>query len=181
MAAAKKLGALIMGFIHSVKNEKVRWQQEKHQEIAALHRSKALAKQALKAELAEKALEREHEISLLKQRYGTELVKLKARCEQDLKDYKHYLAAIDRLKVDIQKTYAPMPEAIALIIHHHAKQLLNRMWEAEDLQEKLKCERDLMRFIGAVHEDTWQFPAQAERGDSPRLPRRTMELIRQSS
>jgi hypothetical protein len=79
---------------------------------------------------------------------------LKIQCKQDLKDYQQYLASLDKLKLSLRENFAHLPEAVAFTIHHHAKQLLNRMWDAQDLQEKLKVEMQLIQFMTAVHEDS---------------------------
>jgi hypothetical protein len=69
-----------------------------------------------------------------------------------------------------------MPEAVAFTIHHHAKCLLNKMWEADDFEQKMRYEMQLIRFMGAVHEDSRLYLEGAATGN---LPERTLNLIQQ--
>jgi len=99
---------------------------------------------------------------------------VKTQCQQDLKDYQQYLQSLDRLKESLRNSYAHLPEAVAYTIHHHAKQLLNRMWEAEDTQQKMKYEVQLLQFMTAVHEDS-QLSLQDDTRET--LPKKSLAFI----
>jgi len=98
----------------------------------------------------------------------------KTRCKQDIKDYKQYLAALDQLKRSIQASYTHLPEAVAFTIHHHAKHLLNQMWEAEDFEQKMHHEIQLINFMTTVHEDA---RLHLDGASTEKLPERTLSLI----
>ena len=98
----------------------------------------------------------------------------KLKNEAFIKDYKQYLSSLDQLKQSIQLSYAHLPIAVAYTIHHHAKQLLNKMWEAEDLETKLHFEMQLLQFMTTVHEDA---RLSLEQSSEQNLPKNTLNLI----
>jgi ABC-type Zn uptake system ZnuABC Zn-binding protein ZnuA len=98
----------------------------------------------------------------------------KTRCRQDVEDYKQYLASLDQLKQSIRNSYTHLPESVAFTIHHHAKYLLHKMWEAEEFEEKMRHEMQLIQFMTAVHEDARQY---LEGASAEQLPQKTLSLI----
>jgi hypothetical protein len=86
------------------------------------------------------------------------------------------LTSLDQLKRSIQASYAHLPEALAFTIHHHAKHLLNQMWEAEDFEQKMRHELRLIQFMTTVNEDARQH---LESENTGKLPERTLSLIQQ--
>jgi len=164
----------LLGFLRQSRDENLQWRLSRHTDIADLRAAQAMAEQALIAELKKQAQQLEHELSVNKTRNSNELAMIKIRCKQDLKDYQQYLQSLDKLKESLGNSYAHLPEAVAFTIHHHAKQLLNRMWEAEDNQEKIKIEMQLLLFMTAVHEDS---QSSLQRADGEALPKKALEFI----
>ncbi len=159
---------------YSFKDEKLKWQQANQGSQTALKHQLLLTEKALAAELRKKSVQLEHDISLLKTRQDAELSMFKIKCKQDVKDYKQYLASLDQLKLSIQASYTHLPEAVAFTIHHHAKYLLNKMWEAEDVEQKMHHERELIRFMTTVHDDARSY---LEGGTTASLPEKTLNLM----
>jgi len=166
----------IIKLFHSVKDQNLKWQLANQGDQTQLKHARVLAEKALEAELKKKSVQLEHDISLLRTRHDAELSMFKTKCKQDVKDYKQYLAALDQLKSSIQASYTHLPEAVAFTIHHHAKYLLNKMWEAEDFEQKMQHEMQLIRFMTTVHEDA---RLHLEGETTENLPERTLSLIQQ--
>ncbi len=164
----------IVNLFHSVKDENLKWHLANHSDQIKLKHARVLAEKALEAELKKKSVRLEHDISLLKTKHDAELSMFKTQCKQDVKDYKQYLASLDQLKSSIQASYTHLPEAVAFTIHHHAKYLLNQMWEAEDFERKMHHEMQLIRFMTTVHEDA---RLHLEGATTEKLPERTLNLI----
>jgi len=164
----------IIKLFHSVKDQNLKWHLANQGDQAKLKHGRVLAEKALEAELKKKSVQLEHDISLLRTKHDAELSMFKTKCRQDVKDYKQYLAALDQLKASIQASYTHLPEAVAFTIHHHAKYLLNKMWEAEDFEQKMQHEMQLIRFMTTVHEDA-RLHLEGETTDN--LPERTLNLI----
>lgn len=163
-----------MDLIQTVKDKKLRWLADNQEQQLRLKHARKLAEKDLSAELKQKSVYLAHEIELLKTRQSTELSILKQRCREDLKDYSQYLAALKHLKQDIQANFPQVPEVIALTIHHHAKTLLNNMWETTDINEKLQLENQLIQFMATVHEEAG-LDLNGKLANS--LPEKTLRLI----
>jgi len=166
----------LIKLFHSVKDQNLKWQLANQGDQTKLKHARVLAEKALEAELKKKSVQLEHDISLLRTKHDAELSMFKTKCRQDVKDYKQYLAALDQLKSSIQSSYTHLPEAVAFTIHHHAKYLLNKMWEAEDFEQKMQHEMRLIRFMTTVHEDA---RLHLEGATTDNLPERTLNLIEQ--
>ncbi|MDP2903996.1 MAG: hypothetical protein Q8N96_12980 [Methylovulum sp.] len=166
----------LVNLFQSVKDENLRWQTANHDQQAKLKHAQQLAEKNLAGELKKKSVQLEHDIALLRAKNDAELAMLKTKCKQDIEDYKQYLAALDQLKLSIQTSYTHLPEAVAFTIHHHAKHLLNNMWEADDFEEKMHCEMRLINFMTAVHDDAC-LPLEGDR--CKKLPEKTLELLQQ--
>lgn len=166
----------VVSLFHSVRDEDLKWQQANQHGLAKLKHDRVLAEKALEAELKKRSVQLEHDISLLKTKHDAELSMFKTKCKQDVKDYKQYLDALDQLKSSIQSSYTHLPEAVAFAIHHHAKYLLNRMWEADDFEQKMQLEMQLIQFMTTVHEDARSY---LEGAATESLPEKTLSLIRQ--
>lgn len=154
MSLISGLCGRFLSLVRRSRDEQLQWHLSRQDTVAELRQAKALAEQALVAQLRKQAQQLAHELAIAKTRNSNELAMVKTQCQQDLKDYQQYLQALDRLKESLRNSYLHMPEAVAFTIHHHAKQLLNRMWDAQDNQEKMKIELQLLQFMTAVHEDS---------------------------
>ncbi|PPD33298.1 MAG: hypothetical protein CTY19_08390 [Methylomonas sp.] len=174
MSVIKRWLTASLRFLRNSRDEALSWQLTRQQDVAALRESKKLAEQALVAQMKKQAQLLAHELSLNEAKNSNELAMLKIQCKQDLKDYQQYLASLDKLKSSLRDNFAHLPEAVAFTIHHHAKQLLNRLWEAEDLQEKLKVEMQLIQLMTAAHEDSVNALSSDMRAT---LPQKTLAFI----
>ncbi len=174
MIILKRWAYRLVRFFYKLKDENLKWQVVNQEQLLKLKHERALAEKTLEIELKNKSVLLAHEISLLETKNGAELEMLKTQCKQDIKDYKQYLSSLDQLKYSIQQSYAHLPIAVAYTIHHHAKQLLNKMWEAEDLETKLHFEMQLLQFMTTVHEDA---RLSLEQSSEQNLPKNTLNLI----
>ncbi|MDD1621477.1 MAG: hypothetical protein LUQ11_08340 [Methylococcaceae bacterium] len=163
-----------LAFLRRSRDENLRWQLSRQDDVAELRQARALAEQALLAQLKKQTQQLAHELEVNKARNNTELAMVKTQCKQDLKDYQQYLQSLDRLKESLRNSYAHLPEAVAFTIHHHAKQLLNQMWETQEPQEKMKVEMQLLQFMTAVHEDS---QASLQSSGNEALPQKALAII----
>jgi hypothetical protein len=167
----------LIDLFYAAKDKKLHWRQKNQQRQIDLKNQQITAERAFEAELKKKGAELEHKIALLKTKHAAELSMFRTRCKQDIRDYKQYLAALDKLKLSIRNSYAHLPESVAFTIHHHAKFLLHRMWEAEDLETKIQLELQLIKLMSTVHEDARLY---LENNASSNLPEKTLNLIQNS-
>jgi hypothetical protein len=168
----------ILSIFHNAKAENLNWQQQNQERQLQLRHAQILAEKELEAELKKRSVQLAHEIELLSTENEAQLAMLKTKCQQEIKDYKQYLNSLEQLKISIQKSYTHLPEAVAFTIHHHAKQLLNQMWDAEDFQQKMQLEMQLINFMTTVHEESRLF---LEGNKAENLPEKTLALIHNHS
>ena len=171
------MAVAIVDAFHLVKDKNLHWQQINNEQLQDLKWAKVFAEKNLQTELKKRSVQLEHELSLLKTKNDAELAMLKTKCQQDVKDYKQYLESLDQLKQSIKSSYTHLPEAFAFTIHHHAKHLLNQMWEAENFEQKMYHEIQLINFMTTVHEDARLYLAGE---NTEKLPEKTLNLIDQS-
>ena len=164
----------LLNLFHAVKDENLNWQQLNQEQQLQLRHDRILASKALEADLKKKSVELEHHIDLIRTKNAADLAMFKTKCNQDIKDYKQYLASLEQLKKSIQLSYTHLPEAVAFTIHHHAKHLLNQMWDAKDFEHKMRHEMHLINFMTTVHEDARRY---LEGENTDQLPTRTLNLI----
>jgi hypothetical protein len=178
MSDIKKRLLEFLGLVNVVKSHNLDWQVNNQAQLLDLSKQKALAKKQLTIELTKKNAELAHDLELLKARQAAQLTLLKTRCAEDIKDYREYLIALEQLKTLTKNSFSYLPEPIALTIYHHAKTLLNQMWEADDFDEKIKLEAELLKFLTTVTEE-------AQVCDRPTtaksLPENTLKLIKSDS
>jgi hypothetical protein len=176
MTTLKNRVVALLKLFYLVKDENLKWKTANQNQQFRLKHARVLAEKTLEAELKRRSVQLEHEITLLRTKNDAELSMFKTRCKQDIKDYKQYLASLDQLKRSIQASYTHLPEAVAFTIHHHAKHLLNQMWEAENFEQKMQHEIRLINFMTTVHEDA---RLHLEGATAEKLPERTLGLIQQ--
>ncbi len=168
------IGDRLTGWVRRLRQEN-RWhRRQREADLLVLKRRQAEVELELEAERRRRLMALEFELERLKRRQQLELTQLERKLEQDLKDYERYLAAVDRLQEQLRQSFSHAPEVIVLTIHHHAKQLLDKMWEAEDLNLRIERERELVKFLTTVYEDTIQAQSEETR---LLLPRRALRLM----
>lgn len=175
MSRLRKWTGELTACLQTVKSRSLRWQLRTHADRMRLKTARALAEQELAGKLKKQQLALERELALLKTQHKAELARLRIKNKQELKDYREYLASLDQLKAAIVGQYRHQPEALAFTIHHHAKQLLNQMWEAEDLQQKISSELQLIRFMSSIHDDIQAVSNTC--ADAEALPVKTLALL----
>jgi hypothetical protein len=168
----------LINLYHELKAKNLAWKAAHQPEQLAVIQERKIAEQALSEELAIKNAQLKHEIYMLKTRQKTELSILKTRSKADLKDYRQYLQALEQLKLNLKTSYAHLPDALVFTIHHHAKNLLNTMWEAENPAEKMLLESQLIQFMATVHEEIRCAEPKSTVGN---MPSNTLKLIKQQT
>jgi len=174
MALLERALLALQSLLQTAQTEDLKWKQQHQAEQLALKHAQILAEKQLEIELQKKTAQLAHEMALLATEYDAQLLILKTKYQQEVKDYKQYLQSLEQLKVSIQKSYRHLPVAVAFTIHHHAKQLLNQMWETDDFQAKLGLEMQLLQFMTTVHEESRLYLAGETKNT---LPEKTLALI----
>lgn len=175
MSKIKTWLAGLLKLAHAASDEHLEWRLARHGRQSELTSLQALHDHDLAAQLQIKATQLTHELALLKTEQNAQLMMLETRCKQDIQDYKAYLEALAQLKQTIQNSYPQLPAAITYTIHHHAKQLLNKMWEETDFQKKIQLESELVQLMAAINEDSRH--CFEKNTDKPLLPAKTLDFL----
>jgi hypothetical protein len=153
MAFIKQWTQGVMTFVYALLEQHLNWQTQTQEQRQHYKKNKRMVEKDLEALLKKRQLILEHELNLITSQNQSELALLKIKHKQDIKDYRDYLKALDQLKNKIRDHYQHLPEAMIFTIHHHAKNLLNKMWETDDLHEKMNNEQQFIAFMTALHND----------------------------
>jgi seryl-tRNA synthetase len=171
MSISSDFGDFLMNFINSVRTANLEWKKEKLAEILELKKRR----ESLSGELKKMEAALKIEIEKINIQGQADIRMLKDKCDQDVRDYKQFLDAIDDLKERIQRSYSNIPLPLVLTIHRHAKILLNNMWDQDNIEQRNAMERKMIMFLEAVYEDTAYLPGDTKNG----LPIKTITLIHQ--
>lgn len=165
-----------LDLFHTIRQQNLRWQLQTHAEKMQLRTARAMSEKNLHNQLTMQQQILENELALLKSAHKSNMAMLRIKNKQAIRDYREYLAALDRLKTAITDKYRHLPEPLAFTIHYHAKQLLDEMWEAEELQHKISHEILLIQFMTSINDDIHD--SADKHDDSNPLPLKTLALLK---
>ena len=158
MSIGENLGSFIAGFINSLKQESLEWKKNNQMEIDRLKNESKLSD-----------LELDHKIEKMKIIYSHELEKVELAENNKVKRFKDFLGTLDELRDQMVEKYKEMPKATALIIHHHATELLTDAWHSEEIKERITHHQDFLDLMLYITEDL--------SNPKNKLPEKTIEKI----
>ncbi|MCI0668466.1 MAG: hypothetical protein L0Y43_10480 [Methylococcaceae bacterium] len=163
MIKSVHFSAWLMRLIRTVDPEDTEWHRNKINEIAALKKQKRINDAQI-----------EQDLEMLKIQFTEELARTREKETRITQDYKEFLDTIDDMKMQIVETFPEMPKALALLIHQHAKRLIDDMWNNSDERAQQMYRAKLAEFLKVVFDDTSQTVFE---DNKPRIPERTLKLI----
>lgn len=166
MSSGYQLANFIFDLLTVIKPNDEEW-QKKHL-VRSLER---------KAEKKHREAKIDHEIELLKVKFDEEIKRVKASEQKVTNDYKMFLDSIDKMKAEMLDTFTDMPEPMVLVIHHHAKSLIDGMWKSENEEDQALSRERFTEFLLAVYNDT---QASCDK-KGHRLPTETLKLVKSIS
>lgn len=132
-------------------------------EYAQLKQQKAMANEQIA-----------YELEAMRIKFSEQLLRIKAREARTTLDYREFLDMIDEMKGQIIEAYPDMPKVMALVIHQHAKRLIDDIWNNPDEQMQNHCRAKLAQFIEIVYDDTTAVLIDEQRS---KLPSKTLHQI----
>ncbi|MBD3340247.1 MAG: hypothetical protein GF353_14130 [Candidatus Lokiarchaeota archaeon] len=160
MRLNEDIGKFVAELVGTIKEESLEWQKKHQAEILHLKAER---------ELAEKELA--HKIEELETRFKEYKVRVQMEEEHQTKQFSEFLISIDDMKSKMIEQFRSMPLPIALMIHHHATELLKQAWHNPDSREKLKNQNKFTKLMMTISEEL------IEGADKKMLPEKTIELI----
>ncbi|MGH8474472.1 MAG: hypothetical protein ACRER2_01655 [Methylococcales bacterium] len=154
----------LMKLISVVHPGDAEWHRNKLDELTTLEKQKRI-----------KDAQIDHDLELLKIQFSEEIKRIREKETRITQDYKEFLDNIDEMKMQIVEAFPDMPKALALLIHQHAKRLIDELWNNPDEQTQKLYRAKLAEFLRVVFDDTTQTIVEDKK---PRIPERTLALIR---
>ncbi|MGR9105569.1 MAG: hypothetical protein ACU843_01445 [Gammaproteobacteria bacterium] len=153
----------LLQFIRKVDPASSEWHRQKLDQMTAFKQQKRIHDAQL-----------EHDLAMLKIRFSEEVERTRERESRITQDYKEFLDSIDDMKMQIVEAFPDMPKALALLIHQHAKRLIDDMWNNPDESAQKLYQAKLAEFLKVVFDDTSDTVFETQK---PRIPERTLKLI----
>ena len=94
------------------------------------------------------------QLKILEIQFNEQLQRVQERESRTTHDYHEFLDNIDEMKEQIVESFPDMPKVMALIIHQHAKQLVDKMWNDCNEQDQVLFQAELTSFLGLIFDDT---------------------------
>ncbi len=163
MSVPEEIGKYISKMYCTIKNEAAFWLKTHNAEMAQFAHDKAVAEKELKQRLARMDI-----------RFAEECNRIRMEEELQTEHFGEFLASIDEMKVNMLTYYANMPKPIALMIHHHAAELLKEAWHSQDARERLKKQTAFTNLMLTITEDLTELQSG---GIQKALPEKTIAFI----
>lgn len=163
MAIPENIARFISRIVYTVKTESVEWRQVHQPELEKMRQDRAVAK-----------LELQQDLERLEIRFEEERKRIRLDEQRQTAQFSEFLESIDDLKADMLASYTSMPKPIALMIHHHAAELLKQAWFSQDMRERV---RQQTRFTDLMLTITEDLTALRESDAAKALPEKTLAFI----
>lgn len=163
MAFPENIGQFFSRLINSFRGESAAWQRDHQPELDRLKEEKLVAASELKKRL-----------ELMEIRFREECRRTRMEEERQTEQFAEFLGSIDEMKANMLEYYDTMPKPLALMIHHHAAELLKEAWHSPDARERLQKQARFTQFMLTITED---LAAVGDGQQQKALPEKTIAFI----
>jgi DNA-binding XRE family transcriptional regulator len=160
-----------------IRNIDSEWIEENLEVLYKNREKKELLEINLQGQIKIRQAEIQHEAQRVALERSLEIERLKMKLEHDTRNYKDFLEALDSMKKQMQTFFNDITPSLVKLIHHHASNLLDQMWNEGDLAKRKIFEKQLIELLSSVNDDVIAF--QASQDGAYRLPEKTLKLIRE--
>ncbi|GAB7081634.1 hypothetical protein [Megalodesulfovibrio paquesii] len=168
------IGSYIANIFLAVKTETAAWKQAHQPELDKLRHDRAVAEVELK-----------HRLAKMDIRLQEECARIRMEEERQTAQFQEFLDSIDEMKTAMLSTYAGMPKPIALMIHHHAAELLKEAWFSQDTRERLRHQTRFTDLMLTITEDLAALDNVEAAGEGAAgkkaLPEKTLAFLKDES
>ncbi|EKU97034.1 hypothetical protein Lepto7375DRAFT_1073 [Leptolyngbya sp. PCC 7375] len=173
---ANNLAKIVSELMIAVKSTNTHWMEENLEAIYRNQKNKEMYELELQRQIQLRKAEINQELNELALEYEGKLERLKMKIEQETRDYTNFLKELDSLKSQIIAVFKDIPPVTALLIHRHASELLNDMWNEPEIEARRVLEAKLLDLFGSVNDDVKTLKSSED--GTYYLPEKTIELIR---
>jgi hypothetical protein len=160
MTISEEFGVFLAGLLNTMKSESIEWQKQHLADQINLRREKEIAETQLR-----------FEIERLEVQYINEKIRIQMAEQRKCRDFSEYLDCIDEAKNQFLERYPEMPKPIALMICHHASELLKEAWNNPDANERFRKHKLYSQFMVTMCQEL------SERCERKALPEKTLKLV----
>lgn len=164
MQHGEELGLFIGRLFTTIKSEILEWEKENQDDLIKIDHNKKIADQEIKERIENMRIHHQNDCE-----------RIQLMEKRKTQDYIHFLDSIDNLKQDIIQYYPNMPEPIALIIHHHATEMLDKAWHNDSIAQKNIYHSKYLQLYTTIMEDISALKMSTT--NKPELPLNTLKLI----
>jgi hypothetical protein len=163
MTVPESIARFITKLYNTLRSETADWQKANQDELLQMRQAKAVAERELRQKL-----------EVMEVRFKEERRRVQMEEERTTRHFSEFLDSIDEMKANMLAHYAAMPKPLALMIHHHAAELLKEAWHSPSAQVRLKRQTRFTDLMLTITEDL----AELERaGERKALPEKTIAFI----
>lgn len=162
MSIPENIGKFISQIVYTVKSESAVWQKTYQPDLDRLKEERLVAEMELRQRL-----------ELMDVRFKEECKRARMEEERQTEHFSEFLGSIDEMKANMLEFYATMPKPIALMIHHHAAELLREAWHSPDARERLQKQTRFTNLMLTITEDLSDLTGGAPKA----LPEKTIAFI----
>ena len=178
-SAAASIGVLIMDFINAIRDDNLEWKEKTQDKINLLREKSELDLEGISQKIQMGKLKFEQDVQIVQRQFKSDMDNLERRINSDAKRYENFLFSIEELGDKLEQFYPTMPQAMVLVIHDHATQLLHQAWESSDVKEKFAFKKELVQFLALIFDDINPAVLQGETSNlSSTLPHKTLNHIK---
>jgi hypothetical protein len=163
MPVPEGIAKFITRLYNTLRSETADWQKANQNELLQMRQAKEVGERELRQQL-----------ELMEVRFKEERRRLQMQEERNTRHFSEFLDSIDEMKTNMLSYYTNMPKPIALMIHHHAAELLKEAWHCPNARERLKRQTRFTELMLAVTEDLAELECEGERKT---LPEKTIAFI----
>lgn len=163
MKVSEGIGRFVSRLLYTIKSEAAHWQKANAPDLEKLRREKAVAEAELR-----------HRLESMDIRFTEECRRVQMEEQRQTVHFEEFLDSIDEMKTAMLEYYASMPKPLALMIHHHAAELLKEAWHSPDARERLQKQT---RFTDLMVRITEDLTDQADAASRKALPEKTLAFM----
>jgi Rps23 Pro-64 3,4-dihydroxylase Tpa1-like proline 4-hydroxylase len=160
MPISEEFGRFLAGMLDTIKSESIEWQKQHLADQINLRREKEIAATQLR-----------FEIERLEAQFRAEKIRIEEAERRKSRDFSEYLDSIDEAKNQFVQRYPEMSKPIALMICHHASELLKEAWNNPDANERVRKHKMYSQFMVTMCQEL------SEGCERKALPEKTLNII----
>jgi hypothetical protein len=167
---------IVSELIFAVKSTNTQWMEKNIDSIYQNRQKKEMLELELKRQISIRKAEIQQELNKIELEHQSEIEKVRMKVEQEARNYENFLTELDAMKTQIMSAFNNIPPVVALLIHRHASEVLNQMWNEDNIDQRKKLEGRLLDLLSSVNDDVIMLKSSVD--GKYYFPEKTVKLIK---